>query len=148
MGYSLDLFFPDLNADFSNNINLYCMQENDSLESIAIKHKTSVSFILYLNEKLKDPKSFYVGQVIKLPGDKVIELIESKGKSYQPLINKLGSNTFRLRKEAMIALEEKDWRAVPILIYALNNKDVEIRGNAKDTLKNILMTRKDIDLNF
>jgi LysM repeat protein len=130
-------FFPKMQADFSENIDKYCIKGNDTLAKIALRNKISVSFILYLNKDITEVDKLYAGQVIRIPGEKIISLIESQSQYYLPLIRKLGANEYKKRKVAMDELTQKDWRVIPILLKTLKHQDVEIRENARETLHKI-----------
>ena len=138
---AIERYFPNIKAEFSENIDLYCVEKGDSIISLALKHKVSPSFLLYLNEELHKHESFYVGKTIKLPGDNIKSFIESRSKSLNYLINQLGADDYQNRRHALNQLINKDWLAVPILLKNVKHKDVEIRGNVKDALKQIFNSR-------
>ena len=137
---AIEKYFPNLKADFSENIDMYCIERNDSLVALAAKCKVSPSFILYLNPELHSYENFYVGKIIKLPGQNVKSFIDSRSRSLNYLINQLGAQDFETRNNALNQLITKDWQAVPILMKTLKHEDVEIRGNAKDALRKIFRT--------
>ncbi|MCH2204602.1 MAG: LysM peptidoglycan-binding domain-containing protein [Lentisphaerales bacterium] len=142
---AIEKYFPNLKADFSENIDKYCIEKNDSLVALAAKCKVSPSFILYLNPELHSYENFYPGKVIKLPGLNVKSFIGSKSRSLTYLIDQLGAEDFQTRNNALNQLIDSDWKAVPILMKALKCKEVEIRGNAKEALKQIFRTCKKLE---
>lgn len=140
--YAIERYFPNIKAEFSENIDLYCIEKDDSIVSLALKHKVSPSFLLYLNEELHKHENFYVGKTIKLPGDNIKSFIGSRSKNLNHLINQLGARDYQTRKDALNQLVDKDWRAVPLLLKNVKHEDVEIRGNVKDALRTIFSSRK------
>jgi hypothetical protein len=141
---ALEKYFPDIKADFSENIDLYCIEEGDSLASIALKSKVSPSFLLYINNGIDKHENFYVGKTIKLPGDNIKSFINSRSRHLNKLISKLDSKLYKDRKDALQQLINKDWRAVPILLKNRQNKNIEIRSNVKDALKQIFSKTKNL----
>ncbi|MCM8535019.1 MAG: hypothetical protein NE334_03695 [Lentisphaeraceae bacterium] len=127
-----------LNADYNENIDLYCIQTEDSIKRLAISKKVSTALILFLNPELKRTADIYTGRVIKLPGRKVMEYIGSRSKNLHHKVLELGSKSYSIRKQALNFLVERNYLAVPILLKALKSKTPDIKENAKEALKKIL----------
>ncbi|MCM8530226.1 MAG: armadillo/beta-catenin-like repeat-containing protein [Lentisphaeraceae bacterium] len=127
-----------LKADYNENVDLYCIQMEDSIERLAISKRVSTAFILFLNPELKNTSDIYTGKVIKLPGIKVMEYIGSRSKNLHHKVLEMGAERYSIRKQALDFLIEKNYLAVPILLKALKSKNPDIKENAKEALKNIL----------
>ena len=49
----------------------------------------------------------------------------------------MGAMTYKERHKAIKEMIRKDWLVIPLLRQALDNKDVEIRENAREALREI-----------
>ena len=114
----------------------YTIKHGDTLARIANRHKVSVSYIWTINNgNLYNPNKIYSGQMINVPSQEAIEIIEKESKKLQAIVKKLGAVKYPVRKLAMLALINLDWKTVPILLEALKHKDPEVRENARTILR-------------
>ena len=128
--------------NFQKNKEVHQVRIDETLARIALENKVSVAFLLYLNEDIKNPDLIYAGQKINIPNLKAREHIVAQSKGFIPFINKMGAMKYKERKKAINEMIEKDWLVIPILLQALENKDVEIRENAKLVLREIHQKRE------
>lgn len=123
--------------DFKKNTEKYSIQYNDTLARIALTNNVSVAFLLYLNDDIYNPDKIYVGQEIKVPNNEAQKYVKNQSKNYTHLITKMGAMTYKERHKAIKEMIRKDWLVIPLLRQALDNKDVEIRENAREALREI-----------
>ena len=134
---SIPYEIQQLKADFNENVNLYCIQKEDTVKKIAFDQKISPALIFYLNPELNTAADIYTGKVIKLPAQKVLEYISSRSKNYHHKVLELGTGSYSIRKQALDFLISKNYLAVPILINALKSKNPDIKENSKEALRKI-----------
>lgn len=123
--------------DFKKNTLQYSVEYNDTLARIALNSKVSVAFLLYLNEDIKNPDLIFPGQKVRVPNEDAVKFIISQSRAFLPYINKMGAMKYKDRKKAINEMVNKDWLAIPVLLQALDHKDVEIRENARLALREI-----------
>ena len=123
--------------NFQKNKEIHHVRIDETLARIALENKVSVAFLLYLNEDIKNPDLIYAGQKINIPNVKAREFIIAQSKVFMPFINKMGAMKYKERKKAINEMIKKDWLVIPVLLQALEHKDVEIRENARLALREI-----------
>ena len=123
--------------DFKNNTEVHYVKNNETLARIAIKNNVSVAFLLHINKNIHNPDFLRAGQAIQIPNKKIRDYVEKESKKYVHLIEKMGAMTYKERNNAIKEMIQKDWLAVPVLLTALDHKDVEIRENAREALREI-----------
>jgi len=120
---------------FKDNTETYHIKYNDTLARIALSNNVSVAFLLHLNEQIYNPDKIMAGQMIKIPNKKARDFVKSQSKKYLHLVDKMGAMTFKERNNAIKEMIKKDWIVIPVLLQALDHKDVEIRENAREALR-------------
>jgi LysM repeat protein len=125
------------NFDFYSNTKTHHITFGESLARIALEHKVSVSFLLSLNKKISNPNRIFGGQKIKVPNDKAVKYLTEQSMTLKPLLMKLGAQASKDRIKAVKEMILQDWRVIPLLLNALKDKDVEIRENAREALREI-----------
>ena len=123
--------------DFKKNTEEYFIKYNETLARIALKNKVSVAYLLHINEEIYNPDKIMAGQKIFIPNQKARDFVAAESKKYKHLIDKMGAMTYKERNKAVKEMIKKDWLVIPVLLQALENKDVEIRENAREALKRI-----------
>lgn len=123
--------------NFRKNTEIHNIKYSETLARIALENNVSVAFLLYLNESISNPDRIQAGQQIKIPNDKARKYIKEQSKAYMPLVKKMGAMKYKDRNIAIKEMIQKDWLAIPVLLQALKNEDVEIRENAREALKEI-----------
>ena len=123
--------------DFHKETQTYTIKIGESLARIALDHKVSVSYLLSINTKIRNPNIIYSGQRIKVPNNTAIEHISKKSKTLRPLFDKLGAVKSKERINAVKEMIKQDWRVIPLLLEALKEKDPEVRENAREALREI-----------
>lgn len=127
----------NIEFDFKKNTEKYSIKYNDTLARIALTNNVSVAFLLYLNNDIYNPDRIYAGQEILVPNKEAQLYVKTQSKNYSHLIAKMGAMTYKERHNAIKEMINKDWLAIPILRQALDHKDVEIRENAREALREI-----------
>ena len=123
--------------DLHKETDSYFIDHGDSLARIALKHKVSVSYLLSLNNYIHDPNMIYANQKIKVPNKKAIEFISKQSITLKPIFEKLGAEKSKARIKAVKEMIKQDWRVIPLLLTALEDKDPEVRENAREALRAI-----------
>ena len=123
--------------NFKENIEKHYIKYNETLARIALQNNVSVAFLLYLNDDIYNPDKIFAGQEIKVPNKEAQAYIQKQSKAYSHLISKMGAMTYKERNAAIKEMIKKDWLVIPLLRQALGNKDVEIRENAREALREI-----------
>ena len=79
----------------------------------------------------------YANQKIKVPNKKAIEFISKQSITLKPIFEKLGAEKSKARIKAVKEMIKQDWRVIPLLLTALEDKDPEVRENAREALRAI-----------
>ena len=124
---------PEFN--FKKNTEEYFIKYNETLARIALKNNVSVAFLLHINDEIYNPDKIMAGQKIFIPNQQARDYVKSQSKKYLHLVDKMGALSFKERNKAVKEMIKKDWIVIPVLLQALEHKDVEIRENAREALK-------------